>query len=253
MFILYFIQSDSLDKDWQQRLVASLRSFGSLPDDTRFCLADYSKTPSVPEELLSHYSIEHIHTPAPLPFNRSWSINYAYKTFARKEDTHFLFTDIDLVFPRNFLADAYRTLNNNKRGIVIPNLFYLPQNVSDTSATYTELSIKAHKSWRTFFSGSCLCPVELFEQVHGFDEMFIGWGAEDNDFINRVTSVGAEVIKSPSLKVMHLDHPRTAEQNSDLVTKNRARLAKKECGEIVLIDDIPWGQNINNKNAIKHL
>ena len=243
MFILYFIQADMLDEHWLNRLEASLRSFGALAEDTRFCLADYSSQPSVPEELITEFSIHYLHHSAPLPFNRSWSINYAYKQFVREDDTHFLFTDIDLVFPPGFLADISKTLGQEK-GVVIPNLFYLTHEASNSVLTHTELSKEKSNAWRIFYSGACFCPVDLYEQIHGFDELYVGWGAEDNDFINRILSVNAEVIKTPDLEVLHLDHPRTAEQNDFLVKKNRNRLAQKECGNIILIDDVPWGEAI---------
>lgn len=243
MLILYFIQADMLDELWLSRLEASLRSLGTLPEDTRICLADYSTHPSVPEELITKFSIYYLHHSAPLPFNRSWCINYAYKQFAREHDTHFLFTDIDLVFPPNFLVDVIKTLNQ-KKGVIIPNVFYLTHEASKAELNYTELAKCAPDAWRIFFGGACFCPVDLFEQVHGFDELYVGWGAEDNDFINRLLSVNAEVIKTPDLEVLHLDHPRTAEQNHVFVTKNRNRLAQKECGNIILIDDAPWGEAI---------
>lgn len=243
MFILYFIQADELDEQWLKRLEASLRSFGTLPKNSRFCLADYSTQPSVPEELISNFSIDYLHYPAPLPFNRSWSINYAYKKFVQDYDTHFLFTDIDLIFPPDFLVHTTKILGQIN-GIVIPKLFYLTHESSKASLTYIDLSVEKSSAWRTFYSGSCFCPITLFEEVHGFDEMYIGWGAEDNDFINRILSVNAEVIKALELEVLHLDHPRTAEQNDFLVKKNRARLTQKESGNIILIDDTPWGEEV---------
>lgn len=62
--------------------------------------------------------------------------------------------------------------------------------------------------------------------------------------------MNSEVIKTPHIEVLHLDHPRTAQQNDILVKKNRARLAQKECGNIILIDDAPWGEVIKEVCSI---
>ncbi len=77
--------------------------------------------------------------------------------------------------------------------------------------------------------------------MRGFDEQYVGWGAEDNDFINRITSVGGTVLKLPEFEVLHLDHPRTAEQQKEVVARNRRRLARKTAGEIPMIEQLPWG------------
>lgn len=156
-------------------LEVPLRSFSELPKDTRFCLVDYLAQPSVPEELITKFSIDYVHHPAPLPFNSSWSINYAYKQFVREDDTHFLFTDIDLVFPPDFLVDTVKALNHEK-GIVIPIVFYLTHVASRVDLSYTDLAKEKTSSWRVFFGGACFFPAALFEQVHGFDELYVGWG-----------------------------------------------------------------------------
>ena len=243
LLILYFLHADLLDENWLGRLRASLRSLIPLPKGARFCLADYSSQPCVPRSLLREFSTNYYHCAAPLPFNRSWSINHAYKRFKNNKDKYLLFTDIDLVFPPNFL-DSALALSGDKNAIVIPSVFYLHQKASNVDLPYAVLRREIDSAWRQFFGGACLCPTRLYEKVRGFDEKYVGWGAEDNDFINKIESVDGEVIKSEKLEVLHLDHPRIGEENKVLVKRNRERLARKERGEIVMIGDSPWGEKV---------
>jgi hypothetical protein len=239
--VIFFIHADSLDDQWTERLDASIRSLQPLPKRWRICLGDYSSRPQVSPVLLEKYSIDYFHYPVSLPFNRSWSINFAYKKFKKRPDRFLIFTDMDLIYPPGFWSDALAILGES-RGIVIPNVYYMHENDSKCDLSYNELYDRIEASWRRFYGGACLVPTELFEHIHGFDENYVGWGAEDNDFINRIKSVGGSVSKSDTLEVLHLDHPRVGESNKELVNRNRERLACKERGEISMIGIEPWGE-----------
>ncbi|MCK5614089.1 glycosyltransferase [Candidatus Pacearchaeota archaeon] len=52
-----------------------------------------------------------------------------------------------------------------------------------------------------------LCPRIVLEQVNGFDEEFIGWGGEENDFCLRVSRIKKyPTVFCGSLIVYHLEH-----------------------------------------------
>lgn len=239
--VLYFVHADALDGQWLSRLESSVRSIHPLPKRWRVCIADYSSTRAVPPEFADKYNIQYFHLPGPSPFNRSWSINYAYKKFKKNTDRYLFFTDLDLVFPPNFWKSSFEILGS-RHAILIPLVYYVRQEASDTLACYEDLSKQKENSWRQFFGGACLLDPHLFERIRGFDESYVGWGAEDNDFINRIQFVGADVIKTSNIEVMHLDHPRTGESNEELVRKNRKRLKQKEEGNIPMIESRPWGE-----------
>jgi hypothetical protein len=54
--------------------------------------------------------------------------------------------------------------------------------------------------------GSIAARREAFAAIGGFDEEFVGWGGEDNDFWDRAESAG-RTFRFGYLPVMHLHHP----------------------------------------------
>jgi len=80
------------------------------------------------------------------------------------------------------------------------------------------------------FTGLVNCfSMETFNQVGGFDDDFIGWGAEDDAFV-----IKCERIKSPvyrtnlSSEVIHLFHPKVDNpeyKQSDIYINNKKRVA----------------------------
>ncbi|PZO50925.1 MAG: hypothetical protein DCF15_15260 [Phormidesmis priestleyi] len=59
--------------------------------------------------------------------------------------------------------------------------------------------------------------------VNGWDEAFIGWGAEDQDLIERYLSTDQALCRCPELTYLHLRHELAADWNSTKLTEcNRA-------------------------------
>lgn len=58
--------------------------------------------------------------------------------------------------------------------------------------------------------------------INGWDENFIGWGAEDQDIIERYLNNGYYFCRSPELVYLHLNHGTSLGWNEDLlINKNR--------------------------------
>lgn len=76
-----------------------------------------------------------------------------------------------------------------------------------------------------------VCPFfnkSRLEQINGWDEKFIGWGAEDQDLIQRYCSSGINLVRSPDLVYAHLPHGQSIGWNdANLTKKNRAYYYKK--------------------------
>ncbi len=59
--------------------------------------------------------------------------------------------------------------------------------------------------------------------VDGWDEAFIGWGAEDQDMIERYLSTDQALCRCPELTYLHLRHKPADDWNSTKWTeRNRA-------------------------------
>lgn len=48
---------------------------------------------------------------------------------------------------------------------------------------------------------------DLLLEIGGWDENYVGWGAEDQDIIERYLAKGVDFILSPDLVYLHLHHP----------------------------------------------
>ena len=46
--------------------------------------------------------------------------------------------------------------------------------------------------------GTCLCPRKAFERVGGYDEIFRGWGGEDDDLYTRLSLSGVPETRYPA-------------------------------------------------------
>lgn len=67
-----------------------------------------------------------------------------------------------------------------------------------------------------YVGGSVLIPTEEYVRINGFDNGFVGWGAEDDNFRDRAKQFGSGWVRR-SGKMLHLPHERQskefAEQN----------------------------------------
>jgi GT2 family glycosyltransferase len=73
-------------------------------------------------------------------------------------------------------------------------------------------------------SGVVAVNRRLWDVVGGFDESFVGWGAEDNDFADACRRTGGEIVRLPG-PVWHLHHTRhpDATDSSPVLQANRRR------------------------------
>ncbi len=77
-------------------------------------------------------------------------------------------------------------------------------------------------------SGAVVVNRRLWDVVGGFDEGFVGWGAEDNDFADACTRTGGAIVKLPG-PLWHLHHARhvDATDSSPVLQANRLRWRQK--------------------------
>lgn len=148
----------------------------------------------------------HQEWPEEKPFGRSHALNFGAR-HARGEVL--LFHDNDMLVPVDYLE---RTLRAVDAGFEIVNLkrfvFYLDE------ATTRETLAAGRLPGRPGFDaivqnllagGSVAATLEAYDRIGGFDERFLGWGWEDNEFWERAQT--RRVYSWGSLPVVHLWHP----------------------------------------------
>jgi predicted glycosyltransferase involved in capsule biosynthesis len=73
---------------------------------------------------------------------------------------------------------------------------------------------------------------DRLHEVGGWDEGFIGWGAEDQDLLERYLSDGRYLVRSESFVYLHQHHePEGAWRESHLIAENRDRYRRRRIAQ----------------------
>lgn len=137
------------------------------------------------------------------PWSRSCALNIGGRL--AKSD-YLLTTDIDMVFPPEFLAAAMARAGDGR--LVHAWCTFLPRGFDDWAnvAAYRDL-LPAAATRRAL--GGCQClPLATFHEICGFDEYYQYWGVEDRDLADRLETLGLEESEVPDrLPMFHQWHP----------------------------------------------
>ena len=127
-------------------------------------------------------------------FNKAKHINEAVKN---AKHSRLLITDIDMIFHKKAILDGLKALP--KHCYVVPyntRLFLEQQDTEkilngeldiDSFPWYSQDASSYRKDKDTPICGGChIINTDDFKLVDGYDEKFVGWGAEDRDFGGRV-------------------------------------------------------------------
>ena len=171
--------------------------------------------------------VRYVHTPLPdprMPYCRSWALNVGARAARGKL---LVFHDNDMPVPRDYAAELW---GRSEEGYEVINLkrfiFYLSASHSgaicagdrDLSASPPEVIVQNAES-----GGSIALSRTAFIEIGGYDESFVGWGGEDNEFWQRALT--RNVWRFGYLPFVHLWHaPQSgkASSNPQLVAKFQA-------------------------------
>jgi len=152
--------------------------------------------------------VRYEHTPLPhadMPYNRSWALNVGAR-LARGD--LLVLHDGDMLAPRDYAAELLRQA---AAGYEVLNLkrfiFYLGPDASCAlaGAGLPALEAPAEDVVQNLEAGGSLAvTARAFAELGGFDEAFVGWGGEDNDFWERAQT--RTVYPWGYLPLLHLWH-----------------------------------------------
>ena len=139
--------------------------------------------------------VRYIHTPAPSPsfeYARSWAFNVG----AREARAPLLILhDNDMLVPERYAAEAVARMREGWEFIDLKRfIFYLDAN-----------GASIEKIVQNLHGGSVIATRDAYFAIGGFDEGFVGWGGEDNDFRDRAEAHG-QVYGFGYLPIVHLFH-----------------------------------------------
>ena len=203
-------------KERLPHLLATLRSIAAQREVEFECIVvEQSVTPEVKDELPSW--VRYVHTPLPyaeMAYSRSWTFNVGARA-ARAEAL--VLHDNDMLVPRDYAKEIIRRIET---GYEVMNLkrfiFYLSE--AHSAAVMTGRKPLAAKPPETIVQnleagGSLAITREAYFALGGFDESFVGWGGEDNEFWERAST--RRVWPYAYLPIVHLWHAPQAGKVSD--------------------------------------
>jgi len=157
--------------------------------------------------------VRHIHTPIAsdsVPYNRSWTLNTGAKAARAKL---LVLHDNDFLVPVRYAAELAARHAEGCDFIDLKRfMFYLPQHDSERVMASRDLSnVTPERITQNLCGGgSIAADRDAYFDIGGFDESFVGWGGEDNDFWDRAAT--RRVFAHAYLPLVHLWHAPQAEK-----------------------------------------
>lgn len=167
------------------------------------------------------------------PFNRSAAVNRAAAQ-AGPADVYVVADGDSFVGARQLDAAVQRASDTGRITFAYDRFNYLNRAMSDQVMAGYQGDWHPGVEWA--LHGTCssmVCvPADLFDQVGGFDEGFVGWGMEDIGFSLACQALGGGMERIEGA-VWHLHHPMSPEnhQQSPLYQANVARMRRYEAAD----------------------
>ena len=209
-------------------LLLTLRSIAAQADISLECIVVEQ---SLKEEIRASLPdwVSYIHTPLPrpdLPYCRSWALNVG----ARQAKGRLLILhDNDFLVPRVYASELMKEFSKGSEVINLKRfIFYLSQKSTQRIVSENNLTLKDAPErivQNLEAGGSVAVGRDAYFAIGGFDEAFIGWGGEDNEFWNRAET--RKVCPYGYLPIVHLWH---ADQPDKHYSGGQGRYTKEYFG-----------------------
>jgi glycosyltransferase involved in cell wall biosynthesis len=210
-------------------LLMTLRSIAAQENVAFECIVvEQSDQPEV-SSLLPEW-VRYLHTPLPnpdMPYSRSWAFNAGAEIAQGKL---LILHDNDMLVPTRYAAQIYSRLQEGYEVINLKRfIFYLEQTHSERimSTGMIKLNVAPESIVQNLQAGGSFgITRDAFFDLGGFDEAFVGWGGEDNEFWQRAQT--RSVWPYGSLPLLHLWHeaqPGKFEQSRKTATLLEERSA----------------------------
>jgi cellulose synthase/poly-beta-1,6-N-acetylglucosamine synthase-like glycosyltransferase len=184
---------------------------------------------------ISHLNLKakHIFLKSSLPYNKSWSFNVAVKN---AKSNIIVFADSDLIMDPNKFIEALKELDNYE--MINPYTSVVDLNQSESNMQLNEMLLinrpgrgETDHQKVPLCGGICIFRREAIDKIGGWDERFLGWGAED-DFTSLKVNHFLSFKEMPN-RCYHLFHSRTQpdmklyQRNLELLQKSNT-MSKEE-------------------------
>lgn len=223
-FLYVFKYSDENVDKAAQRLRCSIDSIKHneniniiVCNHSKKCIREYFNNIGV--------SINYHHYEVEGDFNKPILINHAVDRYIKTE--YFFFSDIDLVYEKNYLLHILVELQNEK-----PPSRVVPFNYNIYEDKYScdwEHLMTLEKSGGGYAHGNGLMHRKSFLDIGGYNEKMIGYGPEDDEFNQRLSKINRLVYREDIITV-HLLHKEfnriQTEENSKIFHETLDKIDK---------------------------
>lgn len=174
-------------KERLPHLLATLRSIAAQRDAAFECIVvEQSISPEVRDQLPSW--ARYVHTPLPyaeMPYSRAWAFNVGTRLASGEV---LVLHDNDLLVPRDYAQEIVARFEEGHEVINLKRfIFYL--SVEDSSKAFSAGALTPEAAptaiMQNALGGTIAVSREAYVSIGGFDESFVGWGGEDNEFWER--------------------------------------------------------------------
>jgi hypothetical protein len=189
-------------------LLATLHNIAGQSGVTFECIVvEQSVKPEIERYLPSW--VRYLHTPLPwpdLPYCRSWAFNIAV---GHARSDILVLHDNDVLIPERYAYEAVQRVTEGYSFVDLKRfIFYLH---TDATARVFVTGVPPRGVPALVVQNldgglSLVARRDAYESIGGFDESYVGWGGEDNDFIDRAGFAGG-VYRFGYLPMLHLEHP----------------------------------------------
>lgn len=187
-------------------LLATLETIASQRDVAVECIVVEQSDQQIAGPVLPSW-VHYIHTPLPeptLPFVRSWAFNVG----AAAAGTDILiFHDNDMLVPDSYAFHAAMGIDDADFLDLKRFIFYLDEvssrKVIESQGLDGDLRFDS-VTQNLVSGGSLVASRAAYGEIGGFDESFVGWGGEDNEFWDRAETKATS--RFGFLPIVHLWH-----------------------------------------------
>jgi len=182
-----------------------------------------------------------------------WNISKARNIGIRDARAKFVMTtDVDCIFAPNFIETVSKHMADDK--IVHCRISDLPGNYDGKLDDFIWMGKVSTLRPPFGFGGCQVFPKKWAFKVHGFDEAYVVWGADDTDFYLRAIQDGLESIWiERETSFFHQYHETENNvKNRKYVSENRLRLKAVELEKLPIIrNETGWGEKKTAKTPLK--
>ena len=164
-------------------------------------------------------------------FSRAQAVNNSAK---QATGDIFIIADADIILDPDIIKKSVQLLNEHAWVIPYSHVKHISKKSTKAllntdpswpTQIHFEVSRTANAVARNFVGGLNIIPRNNFEAVGGFDERFLGYGAEDDAFGHSVNTLSGHYLRLDT-DIFHLWHPKVATKSNPNYKANCALLKR---------------------------